>query len=79
MGNSNIAPTCRSDNPTGRSSFPDQGLGPELAGALDPGPVEWKKAVPRGTLTCSSPDHKLGLQANWKPQQLVRTQRTLSG
>lgn len=78
MGKSNIAPTCGSDKPTG-SSFPDKGLRPAQAGSLDPGPVECKKAIPRGTLTCSSPDHKQGLQANWKPQQLVRTQRTLSG
>lgn len=34
-----------------------------------------KRLFPGGTLTC----HKRGLQANWKPQQPVRTQRTFRG
>lgn len=57
MGKSNMAPTCRSDKPTRKSSFPKKGLRPELAEVLEPGPVEWKKAVPWGEkLTC----HKQG-------------------
>lgn len=48
MGKSNMAPTCRSNRPTRRSNFPEKGLRPELADVLEPGPVEWKKAVPRG-------------------------------
>lgn len=75
MGKSSTAPTCGSDKPTRRSSFPEKGLRSELAEVLEPGPVEWKRLSPGGTLTC----HKQGLQANWKPQQLVRTQRAFSG
>lgn len=43
-----MAPTCRSNKPTRRSSFPKKGLRPELAEVLEPGPVEWKKTVPWG-------------------------------
>lgn len=48
MGKPNMAPTCRSDKLTRRSSFPEKGFRPELADVLVPGPVEWKKAIPRG-------------------------------
>lgn len=48
MGKPNVAPTCRSDKPTKRSNLPEKGLRPELADVLEPGPVKWKKAVPRG-------------------------------
>lgn len=51
-----MAPTCRSNKPTRRSSFPKKGLRPELAEVLEPGSVEWKKLFPGGTLTC----HKQG-------------------
>lgn len=52
MGKSSTAPTCGSDKPTRRSSFPEKGLRSELAEVLEPGPVEWKRLSPGGTLTC---------------------------